>query len=82
MARSSVEKAVLDPIATVHGLGLRSGHAYAAGFASVGISLAAWLVSRGKRDDSKAQSDRGGIVICPWAPTFFARGLALGHEER
>ncbi len=69
-----------DPIAKAHELGIRSNYAYIAGFASIGLSLVAWLASRGKKDD-KAQSDRWGIFIGHWAPTFFAIGLALKHDE-
>ena len=36
--------------------------------------------SGGKGDD-KPQSDRWGIFIGHWAPTFFALGIALKHEE-
>ena len=69
-----------DPIEKAHELGIRSNHAYIAGFASIGISLGAWLLSRSKKDD-KAQSDRWGIFIGHWAPTFFAIGLALRGKE-
>jgi len=41
---------------------------------------ATWIISRGRGDD-KSQSDRWGIFIGHWAPTFFALGLALKHEE-
>ena len=69
-----------DPIEKAHDLGLRSNHAYIAGFASIGLSLGAWLLSRGKKDD-KAQSDRWGIFVGHWAPTFFAIGIALSRKE-
>jgi hypothetical protein len=59
---------------------VRSGHAYTAGFLSIALSLGSWLVSRGKKD-SKDQSDRWGLFIGEWAPTFFALGIALKHEE-
>ncbi|WP_028281292.1 hypothetical protein [Arthrobacter sp. H5] len=62
--------------------GIRSEHAYIGGFASIGLSLTSWLVSRGKKGDSKAQSDRWGIFIGHWAPTFFALGIALKLEEK
>jgi hypothetical protein len=71
----------MNPITFVHDLGLRSNHAYIGGFASIGISLVAWLVSRGNKSHDKAQSDRWGIFIGHWAPTFFAIGLALKNEE-
>jgi hypothetical protein len=80
MAKVSKEVTSFDPIAIAHDFGIRSNHAYAAGFASIIISLAAWTLSRGKKDD-KAQSDRWGIFIGHWAPTFFAIGLALKHDE-
>ncbi|GAA2176093.1 hypothetical protein GCM10009846_28510 [Agrococcus versicolor] len=83
MAKATIEKAAgLDPIRIAHGLGLRSSHAYVAGFASIGLSFTSWLVSRTKPDDSRAQSDRWGIFVGHWAPTFLAIGLALKHEER
>jgi len=69
-----------NPVTHLSGWGVRSGHAYTAGFLSIGVSLVSWLVSRGKKD-SKAQSDRWGLFIGEWAPTFFALGIALKHEE-
>ena len=62
-------------------MGIRSEHAYLGGFASIGLSMVSWLASRGKKGDSKAQSDRWGIFIGHWAPTFFALGIALKLEE-
>ncbi len=62
-------------------LGLRSDYAYIGGFASIGFSLASWLLSRNKTGDDKAQSDRWGIFIGHWAPTFMALGVALKLEE-
>lgn len=82
MAKAIIEQAAgFDPIRTAHTLGVRSSHAYIAGFASIGISLTAWIVSRTKPDDTKAQSDRWGIFVGHWAPTFLALGLALKREE-
>ena len=66
-------------ITWLHNNGMKSEHAYAAGFASVGLSLASWLFSRGK--SNKAQSDRWGIFVGHWAPTFMAIGVALKLEE-
>lgn len=71
----------LNPIKAASDLGVRSEYAYIGGFASILLSLVSWIVSRGKKDD-KAQSDRWGIFIGHWAPTFFALGLALKLEER
>jgi len=70
----------LDPIKALSDTGFKSSWAYLGGFASIGLSLATWLVSRGKGDD-KPQSDRWGIFIGHWAPTFFALGIALRHQE-
>jgi hypothetical protein len=79
--RRDVKKAAgFNPIAALSGWGVRSNHAYLAGFASIGLSVISWLASRGK-DDSRPQSDRWGLFIGEWAPTLFALGLALEREE-
>ena len=52
------------------------------GFASIGLSYLSYFISRGKKGDDKAQSDRWGIFIGHWAPTFFALGVALKLEEQ
>lgn len=79
--KKDLENLGFDPIKLVHDLGLQSKHAYIAGFASIALTFVAWLASRGKKDD-RAQSDRWGIFVGHWAPTFFAIGLALKQEER
>lgn len=61
--------------------GVRSEYAYIGAFASIGLSFAAYFISRGKKDDSKAQADRWGIFVGHWAPTFMALGVALKLEE-
>ncbi|WP_269046559.1 hypothetical protein [Paenarthrobacter sp. Z7-10] len=63
-------------------MGIKSEYALLGGFASIGLSLTSWLISRGNRKHSKAQSDRWGIFVGHWAPTFFAIGLALRLEEK
>lgn len=70
----------MNPIRALSDAGFKSEWAYLGGFASIGVSLATWLVSRARKDD-KDQSDRWGIFIGHWAPTFFALGIALKHEE-
>lgn len=55
-----------------------AGHTLA--LASVALSLVTWLLSRGK-GDAKAQSDRWGLFVGEWAPTFFALGVGLKMEE-
>jgi hypothetical protein len=75
------EMVEFDPIAKAHELGIRSNHAYAAGFFSIALSLAAWIASRGAKQD-RAQADRWGIFVGHWAPTFFVIGLALKKEEK
>ena len=69
-------------VSVLHNLGIRSEYAYAAGVASIGLSYASYFISRSKSGDSKAQSDRWGIFIGHWAPTFFALGVALKLEEQ
>ncbi len=69
-------------IEKLHDAGIKSEYAYMGGFASIGLSLVSWLVSRAKSSHSKAQSDRWGIFVGHWAPTFFALGIALRLEEK
>ncbi|KAB1650496.1 hypothetical protein F8O04_03710 [Pseudoclavibacter endophyticus] len=78
--RKAAESTAWSPVRTLSGWGVRSGHAYTAGFASIGFTLVSWLMSRGN-DDSKPQADRWGLFIGEWAPTFFALGIALKQEE-
>ena len=68
-------------VSALHRVGLRSEWAYAAGFASIGLALGSWFLSRSKTGDTKAQSDRWGIFIGEWAPTFMVLGVALKAEE-
>jgi hypothetical protein len=71
----------VNPVKALSDAGFRSDWAYIAGFASIGLSLAAWALSRGTNSD-RAQADRWGIFIGHWAPTFFALGIALKQEEQ
>lgn len=68
-------------LSTLSNLGLTSGHLYAAGFASIGLSFATWAVSRAK-SDPRPQADRWGLFVGEWPPTFFALGVALQLEEQ
>lgn len=80
--KSAAEAAAgFDPIELAHRVGVRSRHAYIGGFASIALALVTWTISRAKPSDSKGQSDRWGIFIGHWAPTFFAVGLALKTKE-
>lgn len=65
----------------IQSLGIRSEHAYLAGFVSIGLSFLSWLISMLNPKDAKAQSDRWGLFIGEWAPTFLALGVALKLEE-
>jgi hypothetical protein len=67
-------------VAALSNAGVRSEWAYAAGFASIGLSVVSHYASRA-RSQNKAQADRWGIFVGHWAPTFFALGVALRLEE-
>ncbi len=67
-------------VAALSRAGFRSEWAYAAGFASIGLSFVSHYASRAK-SKNKAQADRWGIFVGHWAPTFFALGVALRLEE-
>lgn len=69
-------------ITMLHNIGVKSEYAYTAGLGSIGLTFLSWAVSRGKQDDSKAQSDRWGIFVGNWAPTLLALGVALRLEEQ
>ncbi len=68
-------------ISWLHKVGMKSEYAYIGAFGSIGLSLTSWFISRKKTGDSKGQSDRWGIFIGHWAPTFMALGVALKLEE-
>jgi len=80
--RAAADEGPLNPVRALSRAGIKSEWAYLAGFGSIALSLAAWLASRANPTDDKAQADRWGIFVGHWAPTFFALGLALKHEER
>lgn len=71
----------ISPIQALSEAGFRSEWAYTGGFLSIALSLISWLISRGNKSDDKAQSDRWGIFVGHWAPTFFALGIALHLYE-
>ncbi|WP_246036349.1 hypothetical protein [Sinomonas susongensis] len=63
-------------------MGIKSEYAYMAGFGSIGLSVLSWTFSRINPRHDRAQSDRWGIFVGHWAPTFFAIGIALRLEEK
>ena len=79
-AKAAQSAGIGNPVEALSRAGFKSEWAYLGGFISIGLSFAAWLASRGAKED-RAQSDRWGIFVGHWAPTFFALGLALKHEE-
>ncbi|MYS94898.1 MULTISPECIES: hypothetical protein [Streptomyces] len=67
----------------MHEMGIRSEHAYTAAFASIGLTVAAWMASlQAEPGTGLARADRWGIFVGEWAPTFFGLGLALSHYEQ
>ncbi|MFF4709265.1 hypothetical protein [Streptomyces sp. NPDC001297] len=69
-------------IKKMHDMGIRSEHAYLAGVASIGLSVASWFASMQAEQAGTARADRWGIFVGEWAPTFMALGLALSHYEQ
>jgi hypothetical protein len=61
--------------------GITSSMLYAAGVASIGLSVASWFTSRKVESKGIARADRWGIFVGQWAPTFFALGNAMRLEE-
>lgn len=66
----------------LHEYGVRSEHAYAAAFGSIGLSLISWLASMKLENGDVARADRWGIFVGHWAPTFMGLGVALSHYEQ
>ncbi|WP_431969166.1 hypothetical protein [Actinacidiphila sp. bgisy160] len=70
-------------IQKMHDMGIRSEHAYLAGMASIGLSIASWVTSLTMEPGAGlARADRWGIYVGEWAPTFFGLGLALSQYEQ
>jgi hypothetical protein len=69
-------------IGKLHDMGLRSNHAYVAGFASIGLSFLAWATSAKAEDAGTDRADWWGIFVGNWAPTFFGLGNALRTYEK
>ena len=69
-------------IEKLHDAGLKSEHAYIAGFASIGLSFLAWGTSLRAEKAGTDRADRWGIFVGHWAPTFFGLGNALRSYER
>ncbi len=69
-------------IKKLHDSGIRSEHAYAAAFVSIGLSVISWAASM-KIETAQGieRADRWGIYVGEWAPTFFGVGLALANYE-
>jgi hypothetical protein len=68
-------------IQTLRNIGITSPLLYTAGFASIGLSVAAWWASRNIESKGLDRADRWGIFVGTWAPTFFALGNAMRLEE-
>lgn len=66
----------------LHDKGLKSEHAYCAGFLAIGLSVASWFGSVTCERRGVARADHWGIYVGEWAPTFFALGLALANYEQ
>jgi len=63
----------------LHNMGLRSEHAYAAGFGSIALTVINWAGSKLMHSDAKA--DRNGLFTSQWAPTLLITGVALAQYE-
>ena len=72
----------MNPIKALSDAGFKSEYAYIGSFVSIGLSFAAWAISQAASKGDKAQSDRWGIFVGHWAPTFMALGVALRLEEK
>ena len=69
-------------IEKLHEVGLRSEHAYIAGFTSIALAAVAWATSLTAESAGTDRADRWGIFVGHWAPTFFGLGNALRSYEK
>jgi hypothetical protein len=69
-------------IEQLHNAGMKSEYAYIAGFASIGLSFAAWATSRKAESAGTDRADRWGIFVGQWARTFFGLGNVLRSYEK
>lgn len=63
------------PLQMLHDWGVRSDHAYIAGFAATGLALLSHLLSR------RSDNARSGSLFGKAAPILFLVGLCLDREE-
>ena len=77
--RQAAAKTAWNPLEMLGRWGVRSSHAYAAGFLAIAATVLKWLMTL--THDRREQADRWGLFIGEWAPTLFALGVALKHEE-
>ena len=69
-------------IENLHEAGLRSEHAYAAGFASIALAALAWATSLTAEKAGTDRADRRGDFAGHRAPAFFGPGNALRSYEK
>nr|WP_049571911.1 hypothetical protein [Streptomyces sp. SBT349] len=70
-------------VKSLYSCGLRSEHAYAAAFVSIGMSVVTWATSlKAEPGADLNRADRWGIFVGEWAPTFFGLGIALAMYEK
>ncbi|WP_261163861.1 hypothetical protein [Microbacterium sp. Marseille-Q6965] len=77
--REVAAKTRWNPLTLLGKWGVRSSHLYLAGFLSIAATFLKWALTL--THDRREQADRWGLFIGEWAPTFFALGVAMKHEE-
>ena len=74
-AQAAQRAGLQNPVRALSEAGFRSEWAYIGGFASIGLSFVSWLLSQANPKTDRAQSDRWGIFVGHWAPTFLILGM-------
>ncbi len=65
-------------IGALRNWGMTSDIAYGAAAVSIGLSIAIWALSK---DEGRGHSERFGIFVGLWAPTFVGIGNALAEQD-
>lgn len=67
-------------IKLIRSMGIQSDTMFLASLASIFGSIAIWFLT-GRENDDRAHSERFGIFVGLWAPTFWVIGNALKGVE-
>lgn len=66
----------------MHSLGMRPWQLHGAALASVGLSLALWIVAKTEDQEQRGNAERRAVFVGLWPASFHLLGEALASYER